>query len=218
MPAPDQPQTSYTVNVPYVSGHDEDCWNLGSKLYKSLPSKTLPGTPETRLPVSAEQPGYNHGSDTTYLSPETHKMDSPEDPKKGAAIEKRSSAEQKYVVSLNPTDVTKVTWGIYKPDSANMGIIKLDSFSPEEIGIKNPISLKAVMIVRSLLVNELKDTHSVMYELRGNSGGNVRFANSLVQLFKPDFEPFGDCYLMNQITYNLFVDGQDPNVDSYVKD
>ncbi|KAH9265028.1 hypothetical protein BASA83_011452 [Batrachochytrium salamandrivorans] len=30
------------------------------------------------------------------------------------------------------------------------------------------------MIVRSLLVNELKDTHSVMYELRGNSGGLER--------------------------------------------
>ncbi|KAH6597459.1 hypothetical protein BASA50_004376 [Batrachochytrium salamandrivorans] len=144
-------------------------------------------------------------------------MDSPEDPKKGAAIEKRSSAEQKYVVSLNPTDVTKVTWGIYQPESANMGIIKLNSFSPEDVGIKGLAVLKAVMIVRSLLVNELKDTHSVMYELRGNSGGDADFANNMVQLFKPDFKPFGDCYLMNKITYNLFVDGQDPNVDPYAK-
>ncbi|KAH9244705.1 hypothetical protein BASA81_017867 [Batrachochytrium salamandrivorans] len=57
-----------------------------------------------------------------------------------------------------------------------------------------------------------------MYELRGNSGGDVRFADKhWFSLFKPDFEPFGDCYLMNQITYNLFVDGQDPNVDSYAK-
>ncbi|KAH9269819.1 hypothetical protein BASA83_008136 [Batrachochytrium salamandrivorans] len=71
------------------------------------------------------------------------------------------------------------------------------------------------MIVRSLLANELKDTKSVMYELRGNSGGSVRFANSMVQLFKPDFQPFGNRYLMNQITFNIFVQGKDPN--AYVR-
>ncbi|KAH6564434.1 hypothetical protein BASA62_007893 [Batrachochytrium salamandrivorans] len=41
--------------------------------------------------------------------------------------------------------------------------------------------------------------NSVMYDLRGNSGGDVSFANSMVQLFKPDFQPF------------------DPNVDPYAK-
>ncbi|KAH6575868.1 hypothetical protein BASA60_004807 [Batrachochytrium salamandrivorans] len=51
-----------------------------------------------------------------------------------------------------------------------MGIIKLDSFNPEEIETKGLAVLKAVMIIRSLLANELKDTNSVMYELRGNSG------------------------------------------------
>ncbi|KAH6582077.1 hypothetical protein BASA60_002160 [Batrachochytrium salamandrivorans] len=35
------------------------------------------------------------------------------------------------------------------------------------------------MIVRSLLANELKDTNSVMYELRGNSGGSVRPISAL---------------------------------------
>ncbi|KAH6588478.1 hypothetical protein BASA50_010704 [Batrachochytrium salamandrivorans] len=41
------PETIYTVNVPYVSGRNEKCWKLGSKLYKSLPSITLPGAPAT---------------------------------------------------------------------------------------------------------------------------------------------------------------------------
>ncbi|KAH9246362.1 hypothetical protein BASA81_016100 [Batrachochytrium salamandrivorans] len=144
-------------------------------------------------------------------------MDSPEDPKREAAMGKMSNSEQKSVVPMNPTDVTEVTWGIYKPDSANMGIIKLDSFSPEEIGTKSLAVEKAVMIIRSLLANELKDTYSVMYELRGNSGGNVKFANSLVQLFKPDFQPFGDRYLMNKITQSIFVDGRDPNANPYAK-
>ncbi|KAH9245855.1 hypothetical protein BASA81_016634 [Batrachochytrium salamandrivorans] len=199
------PEIIYTVNVPYISIRDEECWDLGSKLYKNIIDATLPGTPETSLPVSAEPSGHNHKSDTAHLFPRGHKMDSPEDPERGDTIEKRSNAEQKSVVRMNPTDVTEITWSIYKPESTNMGIIKLDSFDPEEIGTKGLAIQKAVMIIRSLLVNELKYTKSVMYDLRGNSGGNVEFANNMVQLFKPDFKPFGDRFLMNKITFNIFV-------------
>ncbi|KAH6597412.1 hypothetical protein BASA50_004468 [Batrachochytrium salamandrivorans] len=211
------PHNSYTVNVPYVSGHNEECWDLGSNLYKSITSKTLPGTPETSLPVSAEQSGDNQESDITYLSPETHEINNPENSEREVAMEQMPSFRQKSVVPMNPTDVTKITWGIYKPESANMGVIKLDSFNPEDVETKSPAILKAVMIVRSLLANELKDTNSVMYDLRGNLGGNVDFADNMVQLFKPDFEPFGDCYLMNKITQNIFVDNKDPNVDPFAK-
>ncbi|KAH6600893.1 hypothetical protein BASA50_002000 [Batrachochytrium salamandrivorans] len=211
------PEIIYTVNIPYVSGRNEDCWNLGSNLYKSITSKTLPGTPETSLLVSAEQSGHNQESDTAHPSPKSHKMDSLENPKRGAAMGKVSSSRQKSAVRMNPTDVTKLTWGIYKPKSKNMGIIKLDSFSPEDVGTTNLAVLKAVMTIRSLLVNELKDTKSVIYDLRGNSGGDVEFANSMVQLFKPDFQPFGDRYLMNQITFNLFVNKKDPKIDPYAK-
>ncbi|KAH6600220.1 hypothetical protein BASA50_002488 [Batrachochytrium salamandrivorans] len=73
------------------------------------------------------------------------------------------------------------------------------------------------MTIRSLLANELKDTNSVMYDLRGNPGGDVDFADNMVQLFKPDFQPFGNRYLMNPITQTSFVDGEDPNVDPYAK-
>ncbi|KAH9271663.1 hypothetical protein BASA83_006031 [Batrachochytrium salamandrivorans] len=51
-----------------------------------------------------------------------------------------------------------------------MGVIKLDSFSPEDAETNSLAVEKAVMIIRSLLANELKDTNSVMYDLRGNSG------------------------------------------------
>ncbi|KAH9276116.1 hypothetical protein BASA83_001389 [Batrachochytrium salamandrivorans] len=46
----------------------------------------------------------------------------------------------------------------------------------------NPVSLKAIMVVRSLLANELKDTNSVIYELRGNPGGSVSFSDGMVQV------------------------------------
>ncbi|KAH6591289.1 hypothetical protein BASA50_008791 [Batrachochytrium salamandrivorans] len=211
------PKNIYTVDVPYVSGRNEDCWNLGSKLYKSITSKTLPGTPETSLPVSAEQPGHNQESDTPHLSPETHKMANPKDSKRETAMGKIFSFGQRSAILMNPTDVTKITWGIYKPESANMGVIKLDSFDPKNVVTKSLAVLKAVMIVRSLLANELKDTKSVIYELRGNSGGDVDFADSMVQLFKPDFQPFGDRCLMNKITQNIFVDNKDPNVNPFAK-
>ncbi|KAH6573469.1 hypothetical protein BASA60_006017 [Batrachochytrium salamandrivorans] len=151
------PDIIYTVNVPYVSGRNEECWNLGSKLYKSLPSRTLPGTPETGLPVSAEQSGHNHNQ-----SPQTWVLS-------GSIVSSRRC------------------W-YYEPGCS-----------------------KSSYDIRSLLANELKDTKSVMYDLRGNSGGDVDFADNMVQLFKPDFEPFGNRYLMNKITQNIFFDGEDPN-------
>ncbi|KAH6584331.1 hypothetical protein BASA61_007536 [Batrachochytrium salamandrivorans] len=63
------PQNSYTVNVPYVSGHDDECWSLGSNLYKKLTGKSLPGTPPMSLPVSAEHLEDDHESNATRFSP-----------------------------------------------------------------------------------------------------------------------------------------------------
>ncbi|KAH6566446.1 hypothetical protein BASA62_006697 [Batrachochytrium salamandrivorans] len=101
------PDIIYTVDVPYVSGRNEECWDLGSKLYKSLPSRTLPGTPETGLPVSAEQSGHNQESDTAHLSPRGYEMDSPEDPEREADMDQISSSRQESAVLMNPTDVTR---------------------------------------------------------------------------------------------------------------
>ncbi|KAH9268059.1 hypothetical protein BASA83_009565 [Batrachochytrium salamandrivorans] len=182
------PHNIYTVNIPYISIHEYECWNLGSNLYKSITSKTLPGTPEASLPVSAEQPGHNHESDTPLHSPEGHKMDSPEDPKREASMGKRSSSEQKSVFSIQ-----------------------------KMLSTKSPAIEKAVMIIRSLLTNELKDTKSVMYELRGNSGGSIKFANSLVHCSNLIFSPLAIRYLMNEITFDLFVDGRDPDAYPYAK-
>ncbi|KAH9275042.1 hypothetical protein BASA83_002756 [Batrachochytrium salamandrivorans] len=124
-------------------------------------------------------------------------MDSPKDLERRADMRKMSSSEQRSVVPMNPTDVTEVTWGIYQPGSTNMGIIKLDSFNPGDTVTKSLAVIKAIMIICLLLDNGPSNTNLVMYDLRGNSGGSVGFTNRMVQLFKPDFKPFGDCYLMN---------------------
>ncbi|KAH9270752.1 hypothetical protein BASA83_007114 [Batrachochytrium salamandrivorans] len=101
----------------------------------------------------------------------------------------RLPSEDSIISSSNPGLTQEHLYCRCPPESTNMGIIKLDSFDPKDVGTKSLAVLKAVMIVRSLLANELKDTKSVIYELRGNSGGDVDFADSMVQLFKPDFQP-----------------------------
>ncbi|KAH6582253.1 hypothetical protein BASA60_002015 [Batrachochytrium salamandrivorans] len=161
------PQNSYTVNVPYVSGHDDECWGFGSNLYKNLTGITLPGTPPMSWPFSAEHLENNHESNATHLSSRGYGTRRFEKPEREAAVDR--------IFNLNK-------------------------------------SLR-IMVVRSLLANELKDTNSVIYELRGNPGGSVSFSDGMVQLFKPDFHPFGDRYLMNNVTYNLFAKDKDPNLD-----
>ncbi|KAH6584944.1 hypothetical protein BASA61_007165 [Batrachochytrium salamandrivorans] len=121
------PQTSYTVNVPYVSGHDEDCWSLGSNLYKSLTGKTLPGTPPANPPVSAEQPGRSPESNTTQLSPGGYQM--------------RSSRESRKRGRL-----------------LSRALVPSRSLRPEDVETKSLAVEKAIMIIRSLLVNELSNT------------------------------------------------------------
>ncbi|KAH6566323.1 hypothetical protein BASA60_009534 [Batrachochytrium salamandrivorans] len=210
------PQNSYTVDVQYVSGHDEECWGFGSNLYRNLTGITLPGTPQTSRPFSTKYLEDNYGSNATRFSPKGYRTRRFEKPEREADVD-QIFPKQKSTISMNPTNVTKITWGIYRPDSANMGVINLEDFSPEDIDTKNPVSLKAIMIVRSLLANELKDTNSVIYELRGNPGGSVSFSDGMVQLFKPDFHPFGDQYLMNNVTYNIFAKDQDPNASPFAK-
>ncbi|KAH6578483.1 hypothetical protein BASA61_000241 [Batrachochytrium salamandrivorans] len=62
------------------------------------------------------------------------------------------------ISSSNPELTPRQLYCQCPPESANMGIIKLDSFNPEDVGTKSLAVLKAVMIIRSLLANELKDT------------------------------------------------------------
>ncbi|KAH9265311.1 hypothetical protein BASA83_011213 [Batrachochytrium salamandrivorans] len=135
-------------------------------------------------------------------------------------VEKQPSAQVKTLsISSSDPELTPKTaiLSMSRRIPQTWVVINLEDFSPEDIDTNNPVSLKAVMVVRSLLVNELKDTNSVIYELRGNPGGTVSFSDGMVQLFKPDFHPFGDRYLMNNITYNLFVKDKDPNLDPFAK-
>ncbi|KAH6596767.1 hypothetical protein BASA61_003349 [Batrachochytrium salamandrivorans] len=207
----------YTVTVPYVTSHSAACWGLTSNLYQKLTNVTLPGTPPqpTQLRSNKRQSEYER---------QILALDALKNPSAVSAMHLEQKEIQADIfpsvaaapIEMEQGDITSVSWGIYKPESKNMGIIKLDDFSPKTIGISLDASAIAITMIRKLLTNELKDTKSIMFELRGNPGGSILFANALPQLFKADFEPFGARYLLNNVTRNIFVKNKSPS-DTWAK-
>ncbi|KAJ8329926.1 hypothetical protein O5D80_002112 [Batrachochytrium dendrobatidis] len=204
----------YTIAVPYVTGHSRVCWELSSTLYQKVTNITLPDTPTSSSSFAPFD----------IAEYERQKMIDAEDAIRNpvainavhaemANVQKElfgsvSASADTSAFEWNETDLKGISWGIYKPESKNMGVIKLDDFSPKLVVTGTDGSWAAAGLVRRLLTTQLKDTSSVMFELRGNPGGSILFANSLPQLFKADFEPFGARYIKNNVTYNIFVKGK----------
>jgi C-terminal processing protease CtpA/Prc len=94
---------------------------------------------------------------------------------------KHSGGEDKLV--LNPTSDPIISWGIWKPQSKNLGVIVMTAFTPilDTRG--------AVRLIRDLLTNQLKDTNALLWDLRSNGGGSVPFADALPQLFGYEIVP-----------------------------
>nr|KAJ3418073.1 hypothetical protein HK105_000394 [Polyrhizophydium stewartii] len=62
--------------------------------------------------------------------------------------------------------------------------------------------------MHAFLLNELKDTDSIVFDLRDNGGGSIFFVKAIPQLFKPDFPESSSKYLRNKIGYNSLVASQ----------
>ncbi|KAH6577004.1 hypothetical protein BASA60_004290 [Batrachochytrium salamandrivorans] len=207
----------YTVKVPYVAGHSASCWALGSNLYKKLSNITLPGTPPPLTSLKKQSGSTELQCQLRALKEQKHPSAQNSDSMDAAAIQKLifPDADSASLV-MKPTAVTSVFWSIYQPKGKNMGVITLSDFQPKDPSTRAEAIERGVMIIRNLLTNEMKDTRSVIFELRGNPGGYIAFATFLPQLFKPDFIPYGARYLMNNVTHNTFVVDRDPT-DSWAK-
>ncbi|XJO77280.1 hypothetical protein BDV3_001879 [Batrachochytrium dendrobatidis] len=152
----------YTVDVPYVTGHSNACWALSSNMYKNLTNTTLPDTPAP--PKSTSLRASKSGATTQsrmfevikdLKHPRARAHQDLEEKKMHQAIIGAESPK----VTFTPTGVTKVSWAIYKPQTKNMGVIKLDDFEPTD-PITDAESIDpAIRIIRSLLSKELKDTN-----------------------------------------------------------
>ncbi|KAJ3340454.1 hypothetical protein HDU91_000855, partial [Kappamyces sp. JEL0680] len=81
-------------------------------------------------------------------------------------------------ITYTPTSESIIKWTIFEPAGRNMGVISISSFVPTSTDSKG-----VTLLIRDLLLNQLKDTSSLLLELRNNGGGNIQMADLLPQLF-----------------------------------
>ncbi|KAJ3389984.1 hypothetical protein HDU92_000730 [Lobulomyces angularis] len=101
----------------------------------------------------------------------------------------------------NPTFDPLVSWNIYHKGSFDMGIIRLASFEPLAETSEDQI----VLLIRDLLVNELKDTHAVLFDLRGNPGGYISLADAIPSLFKTPFISNPARTVVSKVNDEIFI-------------
>jgi C-terminal processing protease CtpA/Prc len=103
-------------------------------------------------------------------------------------------------VTVNPTSDSEITWAVYEPENRNLGIIYLTSFNPDGFD-----SVRAIMMIRDLLLNQLKDTNAILFDVRENGGGIATMADMIPQLFGSDIETFSIRALVAPINGDIFL-------------
>lgn len=165
----------------------------------------ITGAPIPRVP---SQKGLNSGFDSRLLN--SFKPSKHIGTKKGVFYQSvpfphlrealfPRGAEAAKVDIKNTTDPA-VDWAIYNKGESNMGIIYLRSFMP----LKDDAP-SVLLLIRSLLVNQLKDTDSLLFDIRDNGGGLVTMADGLPQFFIKDFVNPGFRALVSPINENIFL-------------
>ncbi|KAH6577570.1 hypothetical protein BASA60_003976 [Batrachochytrium salamandrivorans] len=147
-------QELYTVTIPYVSLSDDECWDLSSSLYEELNS-----IPPHEIPASTSviQKRSVSGNGTSLLGNSTLQ-------KGDADIYKRSYWES---VNFEDTNIDGLTWTIWKNGERNMGVISIESFSPVLKGTgEDTTFLFLILTIRELLVDQLKDTDAILFDIR----------------------------------------------------
>ncbi|TPX61976.1 hypothetical protein SpCBS45565_g07129 [Spizellomyces sp. 'palustris'] len=109
---------------------------------------------------------------------------------------------------LRPTASGIVKWTIYNNNNANLGFIRLSSFT--EVNVDPRVAVNAI---RDLLINELKDTAGLVLDVRANGGGYILMADTIPQFFVADYEPSAARALIADNNEQIFVEkvaeGQD---------
>jgi hypothetical protein len=195
---------SYTVKFPWLVVRDNACFLKTHELIHNLTGAPIPRVPSSK--------------GLTPLDPQLMKSFRPiqNGTKKGVfyqsvplpylreALFPREAKAAKVVVK-NTTD-PDVDWAIYNKGESNMGIIYLRSFVPV-----NDDAEQVLLLIRSLLVNELKDTDSLLFDVRNNGGGLVTMADGIPQFFIKDFVNPGFRALVSPINENIFLRGFGPD-------
>ncbi|KAJ2997393.1 hypothetical protein HDV02_005590 [Globomyces sp. JEL0801] len=157
--------TRYEVVLPWVALKDLNCV-ADAKKFIANPSFT----PEKEVGVQTIK---NHPN---LLIERPAVLDLPETMDAKAGAEDDTQANIVY----NPTIESLISWGIYKKDTLNMGVIKLGTFKTNA-GIEETIKL-----IRTIVGDYLAETKSIVFDIRSNGGGYAIIAQALNQLFVAD--------------------------------
>ncbi|OAJ43044.1 hypothetical protein BDEG_26429 [Batrachochytrium dendrobatidis JEL423] len=201
----------YEVDALHMSKHRYSCWKYSSKLYTQLTGVTL----DIHLQNTAAVKSNSHALPTTTLDDHTTSSQSTMSLVAARHIRKRNQNSQDQDtgrlskrdlwITFYETSILELSWTIWKPDSQNMGIIKLTSFECTSRTTNTQESSEGVLEVERLLTTVLKDTNSILIDIREGGGGSMDFANAIPQLFKSNIEPFKVKYLRNEVTFKIFV-------------
>ncbi|KAJ8326706.1 hypothetical protein O5D80_002248 [Batrachochytrium dendrobatidis] len=202
----------YDIEAPWVVYFDPSCWSMTSQLYAKISGKTLPGTPQPAdtnsiIDTDAPDTGVKRRL-KTWEEIRTPSMISQYHYKKQKINQiLLEQPSQNHTLEYQNAGVSTISWAIWKPESKNLGIIRLDDFVPKNLKTGAQADMEGVREIHRLLSTVLKNTNSVLIDLRKNLGGNGNFANAIPQLFKPDFQPMLIRYLMSSVAYNTLVNG-----------
>ncbi|EGF81640.1 hypothetical protein BATDEDRAFT_24207 [Batrachochytrium dendrobatidis JAM81] len=215
----------YRIYAPWAVGFDPKCWNITSTLYATITKEVLPGTANYNAPKG--EPFDTESNVKVKRHVDISKPIEIPLALPGNYREKQNFARIMDESSLinsaleyHNTSVSGVTWAIWKPESKNLGVIKLSHFLPFHFEFGRLGVEEAIFEIHNLLSTVLKDTNAIVFDVRGNTGGMSEFANGILQFFKPDFQPMQSRFLMNKLTYSTLVNGTrsfDTAIDAWNK-
>jgi hypothetical protein len=144
---------TYKIKVPYLVNVDHECLKYAEPSIKSL-IPSLPFVQEEKL--KKKSLFWDQELDIENTTPTSEKVD---------------------LDNLATTAHQDLSWKIISFQGKQMAYIKLKSFEEYELGPR------AAGLIRNLLLNELKNTDGLLFDLRGNYGGQIPFAEKLSALF-----------------------------------
>lgn len=111
-----------------------------------------------------------------------------------------------------PTVDPMVNWHIHRPNTKNLGVIHLDDFAPLNVD-----SYKVAQLIQNLLMNELKDTSAILFDVRYNGGGLITIADVIPQFFGREIKTSSAYALIHDINRDIFLDSITGNIGKWGK-
>lgn len=93
------------------------------------------------------------------------------------SIDSKDEGSALVVLQSANTEEPTISWWTFKNAKGTFGVIKLDSFSPEEKSV-----YESKMIISNLMNNQLASVDGIIFDLRNNGGGTIAYGQGLAEL------------------------------------